>query len=89
MKALRQILGLLWLVLGPVTIIALLLQAAAEIGAKPTQENYVFWIIIISIFTPIAAGLSIFGWYAWGKEFDWEEHHRKVAAHHAAKKGHH
>lgn len=28
------------------------------------------WIIIIVVFTPIAIGLAIFGWYAWKGDYD-------------------
>jgi hypothetical protein len=30
----------------------------------------VIWVIIIAIFTPIAVGLMIFGWYAFRGEYD-------------------
>jgi flagellar basal body-associated protein FliL len=38
--------------------------------AKKDINNPVIWIIIIAIFTPIAIGLMIFGWYAFKGEYD-------------------
>ena len=65
MEALKRILGIVWILLGPVSIALLGWRAVVEIGEKPTQENWIFWIIIITIFLPIAAGLSIFGYFSW------------------------
>jgi hypothetical protein len=33
-------------------------------AGKKDINNPVIWVIIITIFTPIAIGLMIFGWYA-------------------------
>jgi hypothetical protein len=74
MKSIRRILGLLWLAAGPVIIFFLLKTAIDNITAegKADINKPIPWIIIISIFTPIAAGLMIFGWYAWKGEYDEE-----------------
>ena len=72
MKSIRRMLGLVWLTAGPV-IIFFLLKAAIEnieVGGKADINKPIPWIIIISIFTPIAAGLMIFGWYAWKGAYD-------------------
>lgn len=60
------------MLLGPLTIIALLVAAFRNINsdAKGDISNPVPWIIIISIFTPIAIGFSIFGWYCWRGEYN-------------------
>ena len=39
-------------------------------AGKKDINNPVIWIIIIAIFTPIAIGLMIFGWYALKGEYD-------------------
>jgi len=70
MNALRKYLGLVWMILGPAAIIFLILEAAKKISEKPTQDVYLPWIIIITVFAPIAAGMVIFGWYAWNKEYN-------------------
>ena len=59
------------MVLGPIAITILILGAATNIYAdgKGDINKPLPWIIIIAIFTPIAIGLSIFGWYAWKGEF--------------------
>ncbi len=64
MEGLKRILGIVWLLLGPGAIGLLIWRATIEIGEKPTQENWIFWGIIITIFLPIALGMSIFGYYA-------------------------
>ena len=72
MDKLKRILGILWMVLGFVSVIALVMGAVENIDlhGKADINRPVPWIIIITIFTPIAIGLVIFGWYAWKGEFD-------------------
>ena len=62
------------MLLGPVVIIVLIKSAIDNIdpaGANDINKP-VPWIIVISIFAPIAVGLVIFGWYAWKGEYDGE-----------------
>ncbi len=74
MNALKRYLGILWMLLGPV-IIAILIKSAFE-NIDPNGHGDINkpvpWIIVISIFAPIAVGLVIFGWYAWKGEYDRE-----------------
>ena len=72
MNAVKKILGIVWLLLGPVVIYFLVSGAIANIDPSGTKDinNPVIWIIIIAIFTPIAIGLMIFGWYAFKGEYD-------------------
>jgi hypothetical protein len=71
MNELKKYLGLIWILLGPASIIFLVTQASKKLsGAKATTDDWIQWSIIISIFTPIAIGMIIFGWYAWKKEYD-------------------
>ena len=72
MQQLKRILGILWMVLGPITIFILLWGAFTNINSEGSGDinKPLPWIIVIAIFTPVAVGLSIFGWYAWKGEFD-------------------
>ncbi|TBR18514.1 MAG: hypothetical protein EPO57_06240 [Chitinophagaceae bacterium] len=71
MKSIKKYLGIVWLLLAPI-IIYLLIQGALDninLAGKKDINNPVIWIIIIAIFTPIAVGLMIFGWYAFKNEY--------------------
>lgn len=71
MNTVKKILGLVWMVIAPVIIYFLVMGAIHNIGEGTKDINKpVPWIIIISIFTPIAIGLMIFGWYALKGEYD-------------------
>ena len=72
MSAFKRYLGLILLLLAPLVIYELVSGAIANIdpGGKKDINNPVIWIIIIAIFTPIAIGLVIFGWYAFRGEYD-------------------
>ncbi len=68
---LKKYLGIVWMLLGPAIIFFQVRGALTYIqpGGKEIH-NPVIWIIIITIFTPIAIGLVIFGYYAWKNEYD-------------------
>ena len=70
MNALKRLFGVAWMILGPVAIGYLIYEAYLKISAQPTQDVYLPWIIIIIIFTPVAAGLVIFGYFAIKGEYD-------------------
>ena len=72
MNNIKKYLGIVWLLLAPVVIYFLVSGAISNIDSAGKKEihNPVIWIIIISIFTPIAIGLMIFGWYAFKGEYD-------------------
>ncbi|MFC0774664.1 DUF6814 family protein [Terrimonas alba] len=72
MNTLKKYLGIIWLLLGPIVIYFLISGAISNIdpAGKKDINNPVIWIIIIAIFTPIAIGLMIFGWYAFKGEYD-------------------
>lgn len=69
MNSIRKLLGFVWILLGPTAVLFLLYEAYKRISEKPTQDVYLPWIIIITIFTPIAIGLVIFGYYAMKGEY--------------------
>ncbi len=72
MNALKKYTGLIWMVMGPLAIYGLIDAAFQFIDPTGQKDinNPVVWVIIIGIFTPIAIGLMIFGWYAWKGEYD-------------------
>jgi hypothetical protein len=72
MNAVKKYLGIIWLLLAPVVIYFLVSGAITHIdpSGKKDINNPVIWVIIIAIFTPIAIGLMIFGWYAFKGEYD-------------------
>ena len=73
MKELKKIMGFVWMIIAPVVIYFLISGAVNNIGAGSKDINKpIPWVIIISIFTPIAAGLMIFGYYAIKGEYNKE-----------------
>lgn len=72
MSEVKKILGLIWLILGPAVIFFLIYGAITYIDPKGTKDinNPAIWVIIIAIFTPIAIGLMIFGWYSLKGEYN-------------------
>lgn len=72
MNAFKRYFGLLFLLIAPLVIYELILGAVHNIDSagKKDINNPVIWIMIIAIFTPIAIGLVIFGWYAFRGEYD-------------------
>ena len=72
MNLVKKIMGLIWMILAPVIIYFLVKSAVYNISSGGTKDinQPVPWIIIISIFTPIAIGLMIFGYYALRGEYD-------------------
>ncbi|MCE7060908.1 DUF6814 family protein [Dyadobacter sp. CY343] len=74
MNALKKFLGLVWMLLGPVIILFLFMQASDKIGLAAEgidrTNTTLQWSIIILIFIPICAGLVIFGYYAWKGEYE-------------------
>ncbi len=74
MNVLKRWLGVLWMISGPVIIYMLIKSAVENIDpvGKGDINKPIPWIIVITIFTPIAIGLVLFGWYAWKGEYDGE-----------------
>ena len=64
--------GVLWMILAPVVIYFLVMGAVHNIDSTGTKDinKPIPWIIIIAIFTPIAIGLMIFGFYSVKGEYD-------------------
>ena len=72
MNMLKKIMGVLWMILAPVVIYFLIMGAVHNIDSTGTKDinKPIPWIIIITIFTPIASGLMIFGYYSVKGEYD-------------------
>ena len=72
MNQLKKKMGIVWMLIAPVVIYFLVMGAVQNISASGTKDinKPIPWIIIITIFTPIAAGLMIFGYYALKGEYD-------------------
>ena len=72
MNRLKRLLGFVWMILAPVVIYFLVMGAVHNITSAGTRDinKPVPWVIIIAIFTPIAIGLMIFGFYSLKGEYD-------------------
>lgn len=74
MNTLKKFLGLVCMVLGPLTMTFLFIQAIDKVGLTHTDiertNTILQWAIILFIFLPISLGLMIFGFYAWKGEYD-------------------
>lgn len=74
MKGLKKILGIFWIILGPISMLLMIWQAwekikTAESGIHQTNTA-LQWGIILLVFIPIAIGLVIFGKYALAGEYE-------------------
>jgi hypothetical protein len=69
MNAIKKWLGIVWILLGPVAIYYLIKTAAGEIHNKPTIDTKIQWAVFLIVFTPIAIGMIIFGYYALKGEY--------------------
>lgn len=74
MKQAKRIAGLLWILIAAVSVVALLMGAVQniDVDGKADINKPLPWIIIIAIFTPIAIGMGVFGWYAFKGEYEEE-----------------
>lgn len=71
MNALKKLLGLVWMLTGIALMLGLPYQTIQKLTSdSASAEDYVFWLVIMVIFLPIAAGLVLFGRYAWAGEYD-------------------
>ncbi len=72
MNKLKKIFGILWMFTGPASFIFLTVSAFKNINSSVHGDisNPIPWIIVITIFFPIAIGLTIFGWYSWKGEYN-------------------
>ncbi|WP_231460601.1 MULTISPECIES: DUF6814 family protein [unclassified Pedobacter] len=82
MNRLKKFLGLIWMVLGPVAMTFLFIQAIDKVGLAHSDiertNTMLQWGIILFIFFPISLGLMIFGFYAWKGEYEKLESSQKI-----------
>ena len=71
MDAVRKIFGFIWMIGAKALAILLPYFAFDRLGsAEASQEDYVFWIVIVTIFIPIIVGFILFGFYAFKGEYN-------------------
>ena len=75
MNNLKRYAGIIWMLLGPLVLFALIYSALQNIGVpgKGDTGKPLPWIIIITVFAPVAIGMCVFGWYAWKGEYEEKE----------------
>jgi len=66
MQQIKKMSGILMMILAPALLFLLIYGAWANINplGKDDINKPIPWVIIIGVFTPIAIGLFIFGYYA-------------------------
>ena len=74
MNAIKKLLGLLWMVIAPLSVLLMFMQAAEKIklateGVARTNTA-LQWGIILLIFIPVSIGMIIFGYYSFKGEYD-------------------
>jgi hypothetical protein len=71
MSVIKKLFGLVWAAMGLGIIPLVIMQAMKEIAAKPTEENWIFWSIVIVVLMPIISfSLITFGVFALKGEYD-------------------
>ncbi len=71
MSAIKRLFGIVWSLMGIGIIPLVIMQAMKEIAAKPSEENWIFWSIVIVVLMPIIAfSLITFGVFALKGEYD-------------------
>jgi hypothetical protein len=72
MNTIKKITGLLMLLLAPAVLFLLVFGAFMNVNSAGKEDinKPIPWVIIITVFMPIAVGLFMFGYYAVKGEFD-------------------
>jgi hypothetical protein len=71
MSAIKKLFGIVWSLMGIGIIPLVIMRAMEEIAAKPSEENWIFWSIVIVVLMPIIAfSLITFGVFALKGEYD-------------------
>jgi hypothetical protein len=52
MSAIKKLFGIVWTLMGVGIIPLVIMQAMKEIAAKPSEENWIFWSIVIVVLMP-------------------------------------
>ncbi len=71
MSLIKKLFGIVWSIMGVGIIPLVIMQAMKEIAAKPSEENWIFWSIVIVVLMPIISfSLITFGIFALKGEYD-------------------
>ncbi|MBC9813416.1 hypothetical protein H9Y05_13135 [Crocinitomicaceae bacterium CZZ-1] len=74
MKTLKRLLGIVWILLAPASLIFMIIQMVEKISLAGSGidrlNTSLQWGIILFIFIPVAIGLLIFGLYSLRGEYD-------------------
>lgn len=71
MSAIQKLLGIVWAALGVGIIPLAIMRAMEEIAKKPSEENWIFWSIVLVVLMPIISfSLITFGVFALKGEYD-------------------
>ncbi|NTW55811.1 MAG: hypothetical protein HGB20_02050 [Chlorobiaceae bacterium] len=71
MSVIKRIFGLVWAAMGLGIIPLVIMRAMQEIAEKPTEENWIFWSIVIVVLMPIISfSLITFGIFALKGEYN-------------------
>lgn len=73
MGIIKKIIGVLCMIIAPIAVYLLATNGIAKMNAAlPADKTNAItqWSILIIIFTPVMAGLLLFGWYAVKGEFE-------------------
>ena len=72
MNTVKKITGIVLMLLAPIILFILFKEAVDNIqtGGNKDINKPIPWIVIIGLFTPITAGLFIFGYYAFKGEYN-------------------
>ena len=75
MDSIRKVFGLIWMAGSIASAFALPYLAISKlVFSEAKQEDYVFWIVIVTIFIPIIIGFFLFGLYAYKGEYNDRQH---------------
>lgn len=75
MDSIRKVFGLIWMAGSIALAFALPYLAISKlVFSQAKQEDYVFWIVIVTIFIPIIIGFFLFGLYAYKGEYNDRQH---------------
>ena len=75
MDSIRKVFGLIWMAGSIALAFALPYLAISKlVFSEAKQEDYVFWIVIVTIFIPIIIGFFLFGLYAYKGEYNDRQH---------------
>jgi len=71
MDTIRKVFGFVWMAGAVMLAVLLPYFAITRLGSgEATEEDYVFWIVIVTIFIPIIIGFVLFGYYAFKGEYN-------------------